>query len=77
MATLMIRLLGDKHERLKVLAQHRAMSVNKLIEELAMAAIAAFDACTHFKALAATGNPTNGLSLLEKLDALTEKKQKP
>ncbi len=34
MATLTIRLPDDKHGRLKALAQHRKVSINKLIEEL-------------------------------------------
>jgi len=59
----------DKHNRLRQLAKHRDISVNKLIEELATISIAEFDAETRFRALAARGSAERGLSLLEKLDA--------
>ncbi|MBW4625421.1 MAG: toxin-antitoxin system HicB family antitoxin [Brasilonema octagenarum HA4186-MV1] len=72
MATLTIRLPDDKHHRLKELAQTKGISVNKLIEELSTIAIAEFDANTRFKAMAATGNPEEGLKILAKLDSLTE-----
>jgi len=71
MATLTIRLPDDKHERLKDLAQARGVSVNKLIEELSTIALTEFDAYTRFKAMAVTGNPQEGLNLLDKLDMLT------
>ena len=44
MSTLTIRLPDDKHERLKALAKPNAISVNKLIDELATVALANFDA---------------------------------
>lgn len=72
MATLTIRLPDDKHNRLKELAQAKGISVNKLIEELSTIALAEFDTNTRFKAMAATGNPEEGLRILAKLDALTE-----
>ncbi|BAY42557.1 hypothetical protein NIES4073_27270 [Kalymmatonema gypsitolerans NIES-4073] len=72
MATLTIRLPDDKHNRLKELAQTKGISVNKLIEELSTIALAEFDANTRFKAMAATGNPEEGLRILAKLDSLTE-----
>jgi predicted transcriptional regulator len=72
MGTLTIRLPDDKHTRLKELAQTRGISVNKLIEELSTIALAEFDAHTRFKAMAATGNPEEGLRILAKLDDLTE-----
>jgi predicted transcriptional regulator len=72
MATLTIRLPDDKHERLKELAQSRGISINKLIEELSTIALTEFDTFTRFKAMAALGNPQEGLRLLEKLDALTK-----
>lgn len=71
MATLTIRLPDDKHYRLKELAQARGISVNKLIEELSTIALAEFDAYCRFKAMAAKGNPEEGLKILEKLDGLT------
>lgn len=50
MATLIIRLPDDKHERLKELARRRNISVNKLIEELSTI-VAEFDAETRFRSL--------------------------
>lgn len=68
MSTMTVRLPDDKHNRLKALAAHRKISVNKLIEELTTWAIAEFDTEIRFKAIAATGNPDKGSELLEKLD---------
>ena len=68
MATLTIRLLDEKHNRLKELAKAKGISVNKLIEELSTLALAEFDGYTRFKAMAATGNPEDGLRILAKLD---------
>ena len=68
MATLTIRLPDDKHNRLKALAQHKKISINKLMEELSTQALAEFDIETRFRTLAATGNAQRGLELLNKLD---------
>jgi len=68
MATLTIRIPGDKHNRLKQLAKYRHISVNKLIDELSSQAIAEFDSETRFRALAARGDVNEGLSILDKLD---------
>ncbi|NLT71581.1 MAG: toxin-antitoxin system HicB family antitoxin [Verrucomicrobiaceae bacterium] len=68
MSTLTIRLSEDKHNRLRQLAKHRDISVNKLIEELATISIAEFDAETRFRTLAARGSTDRGLAVLEKLD---------
>ncbi len=69
MATLTVRLPDDKHSRLKALARHRHLSVNKLMEELSTQALAEFDSETRFRAMAATGNIDRGMELLDKLDA--------
>jgi len=69
MATLTVRIPYDKHSRLKALAQHRHMSVNKLIEEFSTLALAEFDSEVRFRALAASGNIDKGLKLLDELDA--------
>ncbi len=69
MATLTVRIPDDKHSRLKALAKHRHVSVNKLIEELSTQALAEFDSEVRFRALAASGNINKGLKLLDKLDA--------
>jgi predicted DNA-binding ribbon-helix-helix protein len=70
MSTLTIRLPEDKHARLRQLAKHREISVNKLIEELATISIAEFDAESRFRAMAARGSVRTGLALLDKLDAV-------
>lgn len=69
MATLTIRMPDDKHCRLKALAQHRKISVNKLLEELSTQALAEFDTEVRFRALAARGNTGKGMQLLDKLDS--------
>lgn len=74
MSTLTIRLPDDKHARLRQLAKHRDISVNKLVEELATISIAEFDAESRFRALAARGSMENGLAVLDRLDAAFSKK---
>jgi predicted transcriptional regulator len=69
MSTLTIRLPDDKHERLKALAKSNAISVNKLIDELATIALAKFDARVRFETRAARGDPERALALLDQLDA--------
>jgi predicted transcriptional regulator len=76
MSTLTIRLPDDKHLRLRKLAQHRSISINKLIEELATISIAEFDAETRFRTLAARGTVKKGLVILEKLDAAFARESK-
>lgn len=68
MATLTIRMPDDTHERLKQLAKARNISINKLMEEFSVAALAEFDAETRFRARAARGSVETGLRLLGKLD---------
>lgn len=76
MSVLTIRLPDEKHERLKALAKTRGMSVNKLIEELSTIALAEFDAETRFRALAAKGDPKEGIAILDKLDSHFSKTEK-
>ncbi len=68
MATLTVRMPDDMHERLRQLARSRKLSVNKLMEELSVAALAEFDAETRFRVRAARGNPEAALRLLDRLD---------
>jgi predicted transcriptional regulator len=70
MGTLTIRLPDDRHNRLKALAKHRKISINKLMEELSTIALAEFDAETRFRAMAAKGSSEKGLAILDKLDSL-------
>ena len=69
MSMLTIRLPDDTHARIKVLARHRAVSVNKLMEELCTIAVTQHDAEARFRALAARGSVEEGLRILDKLDA--------
>ncbi|MBD2655428.1 toxin-antitoxin system HicB family antitoxin [Synechocystis salina LEGE 06155] len=71
MGTLTIRMPDDKHSRLKQLAESRGISVNKLVEELSTIALTEFDAYNRFRLMAARGNVTEGLRLLDKLDGLS------
>ena len=71
MATLTVRIPDDKHLRLKQLARSKGISINKLIEELSTVALAEFDTHNRFKLLAARGNVSRGLEILDKLDTLT------
>ena len=68
MSTLTVRLPDDTHERLKELARHRGVSVNKLMEELSTIAVVEYDAEVRFRALAASGSVEEGLRVLDKLD---------
>jgi predicted DNA-binding protein len=72
MSTLTIRLPADKHNRLKILAKQRGISMNKLMEELSTMALSEFDAFTRFKVRAMKGSPQEGLQLLDKLDRQNE-----
>ena len=63
-----IRIPDDKHNRLKALARHRHVSVNKLVEELSTQALAEFDSEVRFRALAACGDSAKGLEILDRLE---------
>lgn len=69
MSVMTIRLPDAQHERLKVLANRRGVSLNKLFEEFATQALAESDVEARFIARAARGDATAGLALLDKLDA--------
>jgi HicB family len=69
MSTLTIRLPEDQHERLRALATHRGISLNKLFEEFSARAVAEFDVELRFRARAARGDPEQGLAVLDKIDA--------
>lgn len=68
MSTLTLRFPDDKHMRLKQLAASRAISLNKLLDELATIALANFDARASFEARALRGNIPRALKLLDTLD---------
>ncbi len=69
MSILTIRLPDEKHERLKALAKSKAISTNKLIDELATVALANYDARVRFEGRATRGDPGRALELLDRLDA--------
>jgi predicted transcriptional regulator len=75
MSTMTIRLPNDRHERLRQLAKHRGMSVNKLVEEFSVIGLAQFDAELRFRALAARGSSKRALALLDKVDAAFGRKK--
>ena len=70
MSTLTLRLPDDTAERLKQIAKSRGISLNKLLEELGTAAIAAHDAEVRFRVLAATADRAAALAVLDRLDEL-------
>lgn len=69
MATMTIRIPDAKHERLKLLAARRGISLNKLIEEWSSIALTEFDAEARFRLLASRGDRKRALAVLDKLDA--------
>ena len=73
MATLTIRMPDDTHERLKHLAATRSVSMNKLIEQFSIAALAEFDAEARFRIRAARGDVKRGPRLLAKLDRAAQR----
>lgn len=68
MSTLTIRLPNEKHARLKLLAEKRQISLNKLMEEISTIVLAEFDAEMRFRARTAKGSSKAGLAILNRLD---------
>jgi hypothetical protein len=69
MATLTVRLPDDKHNRLRIMAKQRGISLNRLMDELATTAITEFDTSTRFKIRSTQGSRKKGFRLLDKLDS--------
>ena len=69
MSTLTIRLPDDQHERLRVLASQRGVSLNKLFEEFSTKALTEFDMESRFRIRASRGDKAKGLAILDALDA--------
>lgn len=69
MSTLSIRLPDDTADQLKNLARSRGISVNKMIEDLSVRAIAAWDTENHFRVMAAKGDIPQAIAILDRLDA--------
>jgi hypothetical protein len=68
MTTFTIRMPDDQADRLRAMAKHRGISVNKLMEELSTRALSEFDSETRFRLYASNANPQEALAVLEKLD---------
>ena len=68
MSALTVRLSDDKHRRLKLLAKSRGTPLNRLIDDMATAMLAEFDAETRFRLRAArgAGQEALGLQLIQK-----------
>lgn len=70
MATLSIRIPDDMAERLKNIAKHRDISLNKLMFELSTQILAEEEAKQRFLAAQLRDNPKRALQLLDELDGL-------
>lgn len=68
MTVMTIRLPDDTASRLELLAQSRGLSVNTLMEQLSAQALAAWDTEIHFRSVAASGDVTAALAILDRLD---------
>lgn len=68
MSAITLCLPDDKHQRLKILADQRGMSINQLLNEMATLLLADFDAETRFRLRAerGRGKAERGLELLHK-----------
>lgn len=71
MSTLTLRLPDDVANRLKNIAEARGVSVNKLVTEISVQALAAYDTETRFKAMAAGADIPAALAVLDRLDKQT------
>ncbi len=70
MTTVTLRLPDDTCQQLKQLAASRRIILNKLMEELGTAAVAAHDAEVRFRTLASGANRDRALAVLDRLDDL-------
>lgn len=68
MATLTIRIPDAHRDRLAAMAAQRGLSLNKLMEEISVRALAEHDTEMRFRLRAARGDTARGLELLDELD---------
>jgi predicted transcriptional regulator len=68
MSVVTLRLPDDQHQRLKIMARARGLSLNKLLEQLSAQALTENDIELRYRRLAAAGSAKRGLDLLDKLD---------
>ena len=66
----------DTAARLRQLAKHRGISLNKLMEEFSTTSLAEFDTVNRFRLRAAKSSSKRGLALLDKLDATLSKRRR-
>lgn len=71
MSTLTVRLPDETAMRIKTLAQMRGLSVNKLIEQMSTQMLTAWDTEMRFRTLASSGNISQALAVLDRLDGLS------
>ena len=67
MTAFTVRLPEEAHNRLKLVAKQRQVSMNKLFEEMTTIILTEFDAEACFRMRAAKGSAQHGLALLETL----------
>ncbi len=67
MTTLTIRIPDAHRDRLAAMAAQRGLSLNKLMAEISMRALAEHDTEMRFRLRAARGDTTLGLELLDEL----------
>ncbi|WP_415880053.1 ribbon-helix-helix protein, CopG family [Methylomonas sp. TEB] len=70
MTTLSIRLPEDMAERLREIAKVRGISLNKLMFEFSVQALAEDEAKQRFTAAQVRGNAKQALKMLDELDAM-------
>lgn len=68
MAVLTIRIPDAHRDRLAAMAAQRGVSVNKLMEELSVRALAEHDTEMRFRLRAARADRQRGLTILDRLD---------
>jgi predicted transcriptional regulator len=68
MATLTIRIPDAHRDRLSAMAAQRGVSVNKLMEELSIRALAEHDTEMRFRIRAGRGDAAIGLEILRQID---------
>lgn len=68
MIPIVIDMPDDIADRLKNVARSRGVSMNKLVTELSVQSLAAYDAEIRFKAAAASANIPEALAVLDRLD---------
>ncbi len=68
MATLTIRIPDVHRDRLAAMAARRGLSLNKLMEEISVRALAEHDTEMRFRLRAARGDTARGLKLLDESD---------